>query len=100
MTSSNNQDNNDIYAILTELAQRQLQAQTQLKQTQAEILETNLTVRELTNDVNRFLARGAVLDNVVMELRDAQAVMQINKKVMQRNFEQHQRNEGNALLHY
>ncbi|BDA74117.1 hypothetical protein CAL7716_082830 [Calothrix sp. PCC 7716] len=59
MTNPNNQDNNDIRAILTELAQRQLQAQTQFEQTQAEILETNLTVRELTNDVNRVLARGA-----------------------------------------
>ena len=59
MTNPNNQDSSDIRAILAELAQRQLQAQTQFEQTQAEILETNLTVSELTNDVNGVLARGA-----------------------------------------
>ena len=59
MTNPNNQDSSDIRAISTELAQRQLQAQTQFEQTQAEILKTNLTVSELTNDVNGVLARGA-----------------------------------------
>lgn len=47
----------------------------------------NLTdsVADLTSNVNSVLARDAILNDVLLELRE-------NTEVLQRNFEQHQRN--------
>ena len=42
-------------------------------------------VNSLTNDVTRVLGRSAILDDVLLELRE-------NTEVLQRNFEQHQQN--------
>lgn len=47
-------------------------------------------VNELANNVNTVLARSAVLDDVLLELRD-------NQERHQRNFEEHQRTTNAAL---
>lgn len=52
----------------------------------------NLTdnVNDLTNNVDRVLSRSAVLDDVLLELRDSQ-------EQQQRNFDEHQRTTNAAL---
>ncbi|MBD2527440.1 hypothetical protein [Nostoc sp. FACHB-133] len=46
----------------------------------------------LTDNVNRVLARSAILDDVLLELRDSHEIHQRNFEEHQRNFEEHQRN--------
>jgi len=43
----------------------------------------------LTENVNRVLARSAILDDVLLELRDSHETHQRNFEIHQRNFEQH-----------
>jgi len=54
------------------------------------ITELTQEMRELTNNVERVLARSAVLDDVLLELRDS-------NEQHQRNFEEHQRTTNAAL---
>ena len=42
-------------------------------------------IAQLAENTNRVLARSAILDDVLLELRD-------NSELQQRNFDQHQRN--------
>jgi hypothetical protein len=88
---SDTNDNNDITTVLRELALSQLQTQQQIRETQQAIIETNTTVRELTNDINRILSRAAIYDDVVLELRENQQMIQANFNEHQRTLEQHRR---------
>jgi uncharacterized coiled-coil protein SlyX len=47
-------------------------------------------MRELTSNIDRVLARSAILDDVLLELRDSH-------EQHQRNFEEHQRTTNAAL---
>ena len=78
MTNHNINDDRSIRDSLAELARRQSDTQTQLDM----FLET----------ANRVLARSAVLDDVVQELRDSTEQHERSFEQHQRNFEQHQRN--------
>ncbi len=103
MTNANNNNSQEIYAILAELARRQLQTETNLQRTQEQIERTQLQieatqqqlsatqyeVESLTNDVTRVLGRSAILDDVLLELRDSQQSMQANFERHLVNFEQH-----------
>jgi uncharacterized protein YukE len=105
MTNSNNGNNNsqEIYAILAELARKQLQTENNLQRTQAQIERTQLQidatqqqlsttqyeVESLTNDVTRVLGRSSILDDVLLELRDSQQAMQSNFERHLQNFERH-----------
>jgi chromosome segregation ATPase len=95
MTNSNSND--DICTLVTELARSQLQTQEQIRDTQEQIRDTQEQIRdtqeqlrELTNDVTRVLARSAVLDDVLLELRDSH-------QTMQANFNENQRTTNAAL---
>lgn len=83
MTNHNINDDRSIRELITELAQRQADTQTQLDM----FLES----------ANRVLARSAVLDDVVQELRDSTEQSQRNFEQHQRNFEEHQRTTNAAL---
>ncbi|OUL23830.1 hypothetical protein BV378_20670 [Nostoc sp. RF31YmG] len=93
-----NSSNEDIRALLLQLAQSQLETNRQIQETQQEIRttqeavrDTQEVVRELTSDVNRVLARSAVFDDVVLQLQENQQMMQANFNEYQRNFTEHQR---------
>jgi predicted nucleic acid-binding Zn-ribbon protein len=81
MTNSNE----NIQSLLEQLTLAQIQTQAQIQETQVQIQETSATVQELSSDVNRVLGRSAILDDVLLELRDSH-------EQHQQNFEQHQRN--------
>lgn len=49
------------------------------------VTELTYNVNSLTNDVTRVLGRSAILDDVLLELRE-------NTEILQRSFEQHQQN--------
>ncbi|MCC5633511.1 hypothetical protein LC613_39300 [Nostoc sphaeroides CHAB 2801] len=51
----------------------------------------------LTDNVNRVLARSAILDDVLLELRDSHEIHQRNFEEHQRNFQEHQRTTNAAL---
>lgn len=59
----------------------------------------NLTdnVNDLTNNVDRVLSRSAVLDDVLLELRDSQEQQQRNFEEHQRHFDEHQTTTNTAL---
>ena len=76
MTNHNGNDDRSTRELIAELARRQADTQTQLDS----FLET----------ANRVLARSAVLDDVVLELRDS-------TEQHQRNFSEHQRTTNAAL---
>ena len=78
MTNHNINDDRSIRELIANLAERQANTQTQLDM----FLES----------ANRVLARSAVLDDVVQELRDSTEQHQRNFEQHQRNFEQHQGN--------
>ena len=69
--------------LIAELARRQADTQTQLD----DFIET----------ANQVLARSAVLDGVVLELRDTTEQHQRNFEQHQRNFEEHQRATNAAV---
>jgi hypothetical protein len=75
--------NGDIRGLLAELTRAQITTQQQIR-------ETNTTVQELSSEVTRVLARSAVLDDVLLELRDGH-------ERHQQNFEEHQRSTNAAL---
>ncbi|MEC4813819.1 MAG: hypothetical protein SAK29_11195, partial [Scytonema sp. PMC 1069.18] len=52
---------------------------------------TQSEVQSLSSDVNRILARSAVLDDVVLQLQENQQMMQINFNEYQRTSAEHQR---------
>ncbi|MBD2452442.1 hypothetical protein H6G76_36175 [Nostoc sp. FACHB-152] len=79
-----------IEQIMLGLAERQAHTQAQLDRTQAQLDELRQEVRGLTNNVDRVLARSAILDDVLLELRDSH-------ETHQRNFEEHQRTTNAAL---
>jgi uncharacterized protein YukE len=83
MTNHNINDDRSIRELIADLAERQANTQTQLDT----FLET----------ANRVLARSAVLDDVVQELRDSTEQSQRNFEQHQRNFEEHQRTTNAAL---
>ncbi len=76
MTNHNN--NRDIRELISDLAERQVNTQMQLDS----FLQT----------AERVLARSAVLDDVVQELRDTTEQHQHNFEQHLQNFDQHQRN--------
>ena len=78
-----NYDDTSIRQSLAELAERQHDTQVQLDS----FLET----------ANRVLARSAVLDDVVQELRNGSERHQQNFEEHQRNFEEHQRTTNAAI---
>ncbi|MGF1988853.1 MAG: hypothetical protein RMY62_013425 [Nostoc sp. ZfuVER08] len=93
-----------IEQIILGLAERQANTQTQLDRTQAQLDnlalrqansqiqldELKQEIRQLTSNVDRVLARSAILDDVLLELRDSH-------ETHQRNFEEHQRTTNAAL---
>ncbi len=83
MTNHNINDDRSTRELIAELARRQAETQTQLDM----FLET----------ANQVLARSAVLDDVVLELRDTTEQHQRNFEEHQRNFEEHQRTSNAAL---
>lgn len=92
MTNSNNGADNqqEIYAILAELARRQLTTQEQIEETQIEL-------RSLANDITRVLGRDAVLNEVVLELRDSHETMRENFVAFQQEYLEHKRTTNAAL---
>jgi uncharacterized protein YukE len=88
MTDSNSND--DLRTLVTELARSQLQTQEQIRDTQEQL-------RELTNDVTRVLARSAILDDVLLELRDNQGNLQARFDRHLQNFDENQRTTNAAL---
>ncbi|MUG98741.1 hypothetical protein F7734_43200 [Scytonema sp. UIC 10036] len=84
------QPDDDIRQILTELAQRQARTQEQLDNLAVRQANTQNQLTMLTDNVDRVLARSAILDDVLLELRDSH-------ERHQRNFEEHQRTTNAAL---
>ncbi len=76
--------------IILGLAERQANTQTQVDELRQEIRELTTSVNNLTGNVDRVLARSAILDDVLLELRDSH-------EQHQRNFEEHQRTTNAAL---
>ncbi|MBE9053747.1 hypothetical protein IQ243_25775 [Nostocales cyanobacterium LEGE 11386] len=79
------------------LAEQQANTQTQLDNlalrqanTQTQVDELRQSMRELTSNFDRVLARSAILDDVLLELR-------YSHEQHQRNFEEHQRTTNAAL---
>jgi len=60
--------------------------------TQGQVDELRQQMQELTSNVNSVLARNAILDDVLLELRESHEEHRRNFEIHQRNFEQHQRN--------
>ncbi|MBD2342198.1 hypothetical protein H6G64_35355 [Calothrix sp. FACHB-156] len=90
MTDTNS-NNEDIKALIAQLAQSQLETNRQIKSMQQAIINTQDTVQELTSDVNRILSRSAVLDDVVLQLQENQQMMQANFNEHQRTLEEYRR---------
>ncbi|MBD0261852.1 MAG: hypothetical protein ICV78_03760 [Tolypothrix sp. Co-bin9] len=76
--------------IILGLAERQAETQTQVNELRQGLSELSQEMRELTSNVNRVLGRSAILDDVLLELRDSH-------EQHQRNFEEHQRTTNAAL---
>ncbi|MBD2472175.1 hypothetical protein [Nostoc sp. FACHB-145] len=100
-----------IEQIILGLAERQVNTQAQIDITQAQLdnlalrqantqiqlNELKQEVRELTDNVTRVLGRSAILDDVLLELRDSHEEHKRNFEQHQRNFEEHQRTTNAAL---
>ncbi|MDF5719197.1 MAG: hypothetical protein PUP91_01625 [Rhizonema sp. PD37] len=56
-----------------------------------------LKVDDFMSTANQVLARSAVLDDVVLEIRDTTEQHQRNFEQHQRNFEEHQRSTNAAI---
>ncbi|QFS52842.1 hypothetical protein [Nostoc sphaeroides] len=76
--------------IILGLAERQAETQTQVNELRQGLSELSQEMRELTSNVDRVLGRSAILDDVLLELRDSH-------EQHQRNFEEHQRTTNAAL---
>ena len=83
MTNHNINGDKDTRELINELAQRQINTQAQLD----DFLQT----------ANQVLARNAVMDNIVQELRDSAEQHQRNFEQHQRNFEERQRATNAAV---
>jgi hypothetical protein len=86
-----------IEQIMLGLAERQANTQIQLDNlalrqanSQIQLDELRQEMRELTSNVDRVLSRSAILDDVLLELRDSH-------ETHQRNFQEHQRTTNAAL---
>lgn len=86
-----------IEQIMLGLAERQANTQAQLDNlalrqanTQIQVDQLRQSMQELTSNVNQVLARNAILDDVLLELRSSH-------EIHQRNFEEHQRTTNAAL---
>lgn len=86
MTNSDN----EIRELLAELVRKQ-------NTTQDQILQTQSQLNNLTDDVNRVLARSAVLDDVLLELRDSHERHQQNLEDLRTDFQDNQRTTNAAL---
>jgi predicted nucleic acid-binding Zn-ribbon protein len=76
--------------IILGLAERQANAQLEMSELRQEMRQLTTRVDTLTDNVDRVLARSAILDDVLLELRDSH-------EQHQRNFEEHQRTTNAAL---
>ncbi|MEH2256051.1 hypothetical protein [Nostoc sp.] len=76
--------------IILGLAERQANTQEQVDELRQEMRELTTKIDTLTDNVDRVLARSAILDDVLLELRDGH-------EQHQRNFEEHQRTTNAAL---
>ncbi|MEH2105896.1 hypothetical protein [Nostoc sp.] len=76
--------------IILGLAERQANAQLEMSDLRQEMRQLTTRVDTLTDNVDRVLARSAILDDVLLELRDSH-------EQHQRNFEEHQRTTNAAL---
>ena len=85
MTNINIPDDDDIRELIRQIALKQYT-------TQDQILETQTQLQELASDTTRVLARSAILDDVLLELRENQEILQRNFERHQQNFERHQQN--------
>ncbi|MUG98186.1 hypothetical protein F7734_40115 [Scytonema sp. UIC 10036] len=97
MTDSNDNSEINIEALLIQLArshlttQEDIQAtQRQIRETQYQISQATSLVQSLTNDVDRVLARNAILNDVLLELSDSH-------ETMKETFQEHQRTTNAAL---
>ncbi|MBD2249014.1 hypothetical protein H6G26_37770 [Nostoc sp. FACHB-888] len=72
------------------ITERQAETQTQVNELRQGLSELSQEMRELTSNVDRVLGRSAILDDVLLELRDSH-------EQHQRNFEEHQRTTNAAL---
>lgn len=93
-----------IEQIMLGLAERQAHTQTQLDNlalrqanTQTQVDELRQEMRDLTSNVDRVLARSAILDDVLLELRDSHEEHKRHFETHQRHFEEHQRTTNAAL---
>ena len=84
MTNTSN-SNDDTRELLAELTRKHNTTQDQILTTQEQLLD-------LASDTARVLGRSAVLDDVLLELRDNQEILQRNFEIHQQNFERHQDN--------
>lgn len=76
--------------IILGLAEREANAQLEMSELRQEMRQLTTRVDTLTDNVDRVLARSAILDDVLLELRDSH-------EQHQRNFEEHQRTTNAAL---
>ncbi|OYD97333.1 hypothetical protein CDG76_00015 [Nostoc sp. 'Peltigera membranacea cyanobiont' 210A] len=76
--------------IILGLAERQANAQLEMSELRQEMRQLTTRVDTFTDNVDRVLARSAILDDVLLELRDSH-------EQHQRNFEEHQRTTNAAL---
>ncbi|NDJ20992.1 hypothetical protein GS682_04895 [Nostoc sp. B(2019)] len=82
MTNAND-ENLTTRELLRDLARRQIESQRQIENTQQQL-------DDFISTANQVLARSAILDDVVQELRES-------SERHQRNFEEHQRTTNAAL---
>jgi peptidoglycan hydrolase CwlO-like protein len=117
MTDSNN-SNQEIYALLAELARKQLQTennlqrtqekinhtqeqidqtQTQIADTQRQLLATQFEIETLTNNVESVFSRNEILNDILLQLRDNQENLQARFDRHLQNFDENQRTTNAAL---
>lgn len=104
-------DNNNIQAIISQLAQMQLQTesnlqrtqekidatQTQVADTQRQLLSTQIEIDRLTNNVDTVFTRNEILNDILLQLRDNQDNLQARFERHLQNFEESHRTTNAAL---
>jgi chromosome segregation ATPase len=117
MTDSNN-SNQEIYALLAELARKQLQTennlqrtqekinhtqeqidqtQTQIADTQRQLLATQFEIETLTNNVESVFSPNEILNDILLQLRDNQENLQARFDRHLQNFDENQGTTNAAL---
>jgi len=81
-----------IEAVLATVADQQANTQRQLDNLANRQADTQQQLDELISTANSVFARDAILNDVLLELRDSHEQQQRHFEQHQRNFEQHQRN--------